>query len=1064
MRLSFPPNVARLFFTLAAALFFASHPAAAIYEVGESSAPHADEVFPSPLRSNDPCYCGDQTLWEIFVRWRWHEPDSEVPVVPQDFVGCAERIKFDETIGAPFVTRSYREDAMCPADLAANAVRCSRMELGPDHALLTHAFREAAVDYVQIAGIPCFDNTPYSKVFGITAAQIVWNYETFGRIVSEKYLEWWEYAKYEWRREKGGRRFGGEMELRQCPVPGEDVILRQEDVHLAADGGGGEGEMGVVVDGGIEEKRKEETVTADSVADSSSIDGTRAILTQLEEAVVASDASSDGVDDAQAAGEDAVKKVIDATQLAERIRRIGRVLRMEGVAASNAEAVDKGVTISSLQGFAESRTVTQLVETFAHEHTAMLALDVEVAASEEAPASSSFGSSLERLLAAALAKLPAWAQENVNASNNFFAPSLATFVSAVEKEISTYVNTMQVAEISGDHQSEHVQLLCALPLVWPAERDFRRAILDTWGRPRAPLPSAGMNGKNAAQMSSCDEVLFFVAPPDGFCEDFCAARKEERRQAQRGTPPQAGVELSLSDVASARDVLTGRRLLFSPRRQDEKNFGTTNTNAAATAPTNATATKSLEDLEMDLLCEAAPQSEVEPSTQESGLDLRNSTTFRSGGGDHRSDWCLPFGVVNLRRWFPQISADRTEFSYKYSDKDFSWGKKVGADQDKNTVPKVLHMIQFIQRTLPAYVFGDDKDENLGLQTKLSRLLHQYFAMEEKGQEQRASGGTNAVDDNSSDRARLQVERAAFLQFVADARLESDIFVTNKAHKDLHKPDKVGGAPTGNLASTPAAQASASASSFWTCRLERDTWFFPSNFRRLVSSRKLAVTDWHNLGVAHLYELWDGRRPWNDGGPGVCLSGGALDRLARFLWKMEDHLNTELDGYYGLLPGLDPEQCQPYAKGFREDKFLNACLSEARVFPDAFSIAPPLHVATVSDASASTSTSNMNVVRDEFGRDAFVIVPYERYYAYGFPVNNPMRGWIHRENPSWNYFKGRTGQFLHCSGYPGRMPRLVWSNFPVSFNSFKEIDWFYDMQRMLGERARVEDVEKDESII
>ncbi|CAD7939693.1 unnamed protein product, partial [Amoebophrya sp. A120] len=116
----------------------------ALYEVNEASGvPDASEAFPSPLEAGRECYCGDQTLYEIFLRWQWHLPpsrfeksadelqaDADATLRPEDFQGCPARIQFDATMGAPFTTRSYREDATCPADLAANAVRCSRMQLG----------------------------------------------------------------------------------------------------------------------------------------------------------------------------------------------------------------------------------------------------------------------------------------------------------------------------------------------------------------------------------------------------------------------------------------------------------------------------------------------------------------------------------------------------------------------------------------------------------------------------------------------------------------------------------------------------------------------------------------------------------------------------------------------------------------------------------------------------------------------------------------------------------------------------------------------------------------------
>lgn len=71
-----------------------------------------------------------------------------------------------------------------------------------------------------------------------------------------------------------------------------------------------------------------------------------------------------------------------------------------------------------------------------------------------------------------------------------------------------------------------------------------------------------------------------------------------------------------------------------------------------------------------------------------------------------------------------------------------------------------------------------------------------------------------------------------------------------------------------------------------------------------------------------------------------------------------------------------------------------------------------------------------------------------YYSAKMPSDNPMRAWITRQTASWNYFKGRTFQFLACAGRVRQMPRLVFSNFPICFNSMKHPEWLLQMHEEL----------------
>ena len=58
--------------------------------------------------------------------------------------------------------------------------------------------------------------------------------------------------------------------------------------------------------------------------------------------------------------------------------------------------------------------------------------------------------------------------------------------------------------------------------------------------------------------------------------------------------------------------------------------------------------------------------------------------------------------------------------------------------------------------------------------------------------------------------------------------------------------------------------------WWYCRLERDTFFIPENFRLLVTSERLDASKPHYLGVRQFLDLPRTGFVFNDGGPGVCL--------------------------------------------------------------------------------------------------------------------------------------------------------------------------------------------------
>lgn len=141
---------------------------------------------------------------------------------------------------------------------------------------------------------------------------------------------------------------------------------------------------------------------------------------------------------------------------------------------------------------------------------------------------------------------------------------------------------------------------------------------------------------------------------------------------------------------------------------------------------------------------------------------------------------------------------------------------------------------------------------------------------------------------------------------------------------------------------------------WFCRLERDTYFLPRNFRHFVDRHNLSSYDPHYLGARQFFEVSRFGLVFNDGGPGVCLSEAALILLGRVLSSAR-----------WLLPGAAPdfESCT-YAQGHREDLMLAVCLREAGIL-----------------ASSLTTDSR--------GRDWFGIRP-----LHAIPGFAPPKGWGH----------------------------------------------------------------------
>lgn len=188
---------------------------------------------------------------------------------------------------------------------------------------------------------------------------------------------------------------------------------------------------------------------------------------------------------------------------------------------------------------------------------------------------------------------------------------------------------------------------------------------------------------------------------------------------------------------------------------------------------------------------------------------------------------------------------------------------------------------------------------------------------------------------------------------------------------------------------------------WWCRLERDTFFIPENFRLLVVSERMDASHAHYLGVRQFLDLPRTGFVFNDGGPGICLSQRALSDLREVLVAIPNQLVDHPDFQTCVL-----------AKGHREDLMLAACLRQINILP-----------------SAATS--------DRFGREWFSIRPLTAVSAH-----HPLSG---SDQQAWNFWTGRSHLFLPCAN--GLNQWIVES--PVSFNSFKNTSMFYEAWSVLN---------------
>ncbi|CAE7636026.1 NSF [Symbiodinium necroappetens] len=201
--------------------------------------------------------------------------------------------------------------------------------------------------------------------------------------------------------------------------------------------------------------------------------------------------------------------------------------------------------------------------------------------------------------------------------------------------------------------------------------------------------------------------------------------------------------------------------------------------------------------------------------------------------------------------------------------------------------------------------------------------------------------------------------------------------------------------------------------WWYCRLERDTFFIPENFRYFVVSERLDAAEPHYLGTRQFNDVPRFGFVYNDGGPGVCLSRRALTDLSSLLVEAP------------FIDGRPTFQDCVFAVGHREDLMLAACLRQLGVLPSA-------------------------LTTDAFGREWFSIRP-----MLGLPMHQPVQQRLFPGNESgneaWNFWMGRGHLYLPCFEYI----RTWVVEMPVSFNSFKNVSMFTEAKSILelGPQAR-----------
>eukprot|EP00392_Amoebophrya_sp_AT5.2_P006055 g6065.t1 len=154
---------------------------------------------------------------------------------------------------------------------------------------------------------------------------------------------------------------------------------------------------------------------------------------------------------------------------------------------------------------------------------------------------------------------------------------------------------------------------------------------------------------------------------------------------------------------------------------------------------------------------------------------------------------------------------------------------------------------------------------------------------------------------------------------------------------------------------------------WVCRLDRDTYFIPEHFKKMVRAGSMDVRDDHFLGHTLYHASRDGQLPFQDGGPATCFSNSVLRKLSKYLKELRTTRWWARDRFPSAENGLQPganDLCKAFFAGHQDDRLLGACMGELKIRPD-----------------------KLNVL-DSFGRDKFVIASRPFLYDVKLPLVHP----------------------------------------------------------------------------
>ncbi|CAD7943307.1 unnamed protein product [Amoebophrya sp. A120] len=531
-------------------------------------------------------------------------------------------------------------------------------------------------------------------------------------------------------------------------------------------------------------------------------------------------------------------------------------------------------------------------------------------------------------------------------------------------------------EVLVDHDVDQQQtrsppLICAVPLVWPAQAETRRKILQTWGSFKR-------------DQGGCDRLLFFVAIPD---EEYTVWWKDldELRQ----TYDKKFTELEILETEQRKhlhgrgDVEDSENSTKDPLSYTVKTFidgEAVEEEADGTSSTGEPATS------------VSSRKFVENNTNPIHNDKNGSDGFfdfiwDSKHAHWKRRYYLPPDVIDLRRFFPSdLPPDQSNLHYDSKTKHQVVGTKKAVEQAAEAAGGTS---AGAAASGEAGVAGEAEEMNVGTTSARKAALSENL----RGDDQTSTGGGTTPPD-------------------PDARNSSPVLAKKQA-KVYNTQAK--------MFLMYAYLAKFFPQDSWVCRLDRDAYFLPQHFRKMV--KFMDAREPHFLGHTLYHASRDGQRPFNDGGPATCFSNTVLRRLSLYLkelrtsrWWAQDRFPADQNG---LQPGSN-DLCKAFFAGHQDDRLLGACLGELKIRPD-----------------------KTNVV-DKFGRDKFVISNrpflYETRLAL-HPVKTFLEGaralkrepsgvdkvwrlsfgWLSNaeretllQRHNWHYVKGRLHHHLHCS--------------------------------------------------